>query len=96
MKIVRGTLFGGKDVVQMPRMFKPWDQGLPDLRKQLATVEQMKYFSRREKQRLKSRLQRLGLADDQPDTLIFWGGSLRMLAVFDLKTLRIVALLRPD
>jgi hypothetical protein len=96
MRIVRGTVFGGKDVVQMPRMFRPWDQGLPDLRKQLTTVDQMKYFSRLEKQRLKSRLQRLGLAADQPDTLIFWGGSLRMLAVFDLQTLQIRALLRPD
>jgi hypothetical protein len=95
-KIVRGTVFGGKDVVQMPRMFKPWDQGLPDLRKQLTTVDQMKYFSRQEKQRLKGRIQRLGLKEDQPDTLVFWGGSLRLLAVFDPKTLRIVALLRPD
>jgi hypothetical protein len=77
-------------------MFKPWDQGLPDLRKQLTTVDQMKYFSRQEKQRLKGRIQRLGLKEDQPDTLVFWGGSLRLLAVFDPQTLRIVALLRPD
>jgi hypothetical protein len=95
-QIIQGTIFGGKDVVQMPRMFRPWGQGLPDLRKQLTTVDQMKYFSRREKQRLKSRMQRLGFAVEQPDTLIFWGGSLRLLAVFDLTTLRIRALLRPD
>jgi hypothetical protein len=94
--IVQGTLFGGTDVIQMPRLFRPWEQGLPDLRKQLTTVDQMKYFSRREKQRLKSRMQHLGLAGDQADTLVFWGGSLRLLAVFDPQTLRIVALLRPD
>jgi hypothetical protein len=93
---VEGTLFGGQDVIQMPRGFRPWDQGLPDLRKQLTTVERMKYFSRLEKQRLKSRLQRLGLADDQPDTLVFWGASRRLLAVFDPQTLRIRALIRPD
>ncbi|MGC1729953.1 MAG: hypothetical protein WA747_11295 [Steroidobacteraceae bacterium] len=96
MKIVQGTLFGGKDVVEMPRMFRPWGEGLPDLRKQLTTVDKMKYFSRRERQRLENRMRRLGLADDQPNTLIFWGGSLRLLAVFDLQTLRIRALLRPE
>ncbi|MFZ1904137.1 MAG: hypothetical protein WAU56_01985 [Steroidobacteraceae bacterium] len=96
MKIVEGALFGGQDVIQMPRRFRPWDQGLPDLRKQLTTVEQMKYFSRLEKQRLESRLQRLGLAHDQPDTLVFWGASRRLLAVFDPQTLRIRALIRPD
>lgn len=95
-KIAQGTLFGGQDVTQMPRIFRPWEQGLPDLHKQLTTVDQMKYFSRLEKQRLKSRMRRLGLADDQPDTLIFWGGSRRLLAVFDLKTLEVRALLRPD
>jgi hypothetical protein len=96
MSLVQGTLFGGKDVVQMPRMFRPWAQGLPDLRKQLRTVEQMKYFSRLEKQRLEGRMQKLGLVEDQPDTLVFWGGSRRLLAVLDPKTLRIRALLRPD
>jgi hypothetical protein len=95
-QIIQGTIFGGKDVVQMPRMFRPWEQGLPELRTQLTTVDQMKYFSRREKQRLKSRMQRLGFADDQPDTLVFWGGGLRLLAVFDARTLRIRAFLRPD
>lgn len=95
-KIVGGTLFGGEDVTQMPRIFRPWKQGLPDLHKQLTTVDQMKYFSRLEKQRLKGQMRRLGLADDQPDTLIFWGGSRRLLAVFDPQSLRIVALLRPD
>lgn len=96
MKIVQGTVFGGQDVVQMPWYFRPWNEGLPALRQQLAKVDSMKYFSRLEKQRLQRRMMQLGLALDQPNTLIFWGGSSRLLAVFDLKSLRIVALLRPD
>jgi hypothetical protein len=96
MQIVQGTVFGGEDVVQIPRYFRPWDAGLPSLRKQLTSVEAMKYFSRLEKQRLERRMAQLGLATDQPDTLVFWGGSLRLLAVFDPATLRLRALIRPD
>jgi hypothetical protein len=95
-KIVTGAVFGDTDVIDMPRYFKPWAQGLPSLRQKLATLDSMKFFSSREKQHLRSRLARLGLAADQPDSMVMWGGSRRLLAVFDLKTLRIVALLRPD
>lgn len=95
-KIVRGTVLGGQDVVQMPRYFRPWNEGLPALRQQLTRIDSMKYFSRLEKQRLERRMLQLGLAVDEPNALVFWGGSLRLLAVFDPKTLRIVALLRPD
>ena len=39
-KIVNGAVFGsGKDVIDMPRYFRPWSQGLPKLREQLNTVE---------------------------------------------------------
>jgi len=31
-KIVGSTLFGGQDVIQMPRYFRPWEEGLPKLR----------------------------------------------------------------
>jgi hypothetical protein len=95
-QIVQGTLFGGKDVVQMPRMFRPWEQGLPALRAELGTADSIVYFSRAEKRRLEERMTQLGLALDQKNAMVMWGASRRVLAVFDLKTLRIVALLRPD
>lgn len=94
--IVRGTAFGGLDVTQMPSGFRPWTGGLPSLRQQLSGVDSMKYFSSREKQRLERRMQDLGLATDQPDALVFWGGSLRLLAVFDPGTLQLRALILPD
>ena len=64
-KIIGGTLFGGADVIQMPRYFRPWEQGLPELRKRLAKVEEMKYFSPAEKQSLTNQIARLGLAADR-------------------------------
>lgn len=95
-KIVTGTVFGGHDVTDMPRYYKPWDQGLPKLRDQLGRIDDMKYFTRAEKQSLKKRLSQQGLAPDQPDTLVMWGGSRRVLAVFDLATLHVKALLIPN
>jgi hypothetical protein len=95
-QIVEGTVLGGQDVTQMPRYFRPWTEGLPALRKELTSVDSMKYFSRPEKQRLGQHMKELGIATDQPNALVFWGGSLRLLAVFDPGTLRLRALLRPD
>ncbi|HEV2285739.1 MAG TPA: hypothetical protein VGR80_06835 [Steroidobacteraceae bacterium] len=95
-RIVAGTITGGADVVQMPRYFRPWAQGLPALRQKLARLDGLKYFNRAEKQALAARLRRSGIPADQPDTLVMWGGTRRVLAVFDLRTLRVVALLSAD
>jgi hypothetical protein len=95
--IVAGVLTGsGSDIIEMPRYFKPWVQGLPSLRKQLKTVDQLDVFSRKEKQRLKDRLARLGFATDQPITLFLTGHVRKVLAVFDLPTLQIKAIIRAD
>ncbi|HUL45812.1 MAG TPA: hypothetical protein VLV25_01790 [Steroidobacteraceae bacterium] len=95
-KIAAGSIFGGADVIQMPRYFRPWEQGLPELRKRLAKIEGMKYFSPAEKRALESRIRQLGLPVDQANTMVMWGGTRRVLAVFDLETLAIRALLRAD
>ena len=95
-KIVGGTLFGGADVIQMPRYFRPWRQGLAQLRQHLETVDTTKFFNRAEKQRLKSRLAARGLPAGEANTMIMWGGSRRVLVVFDLATMEVRAILGPD
>jgi hypothetical protein len=95
-EIIHGAVFGDTDVIEMPRYFKPWDQGLPKLRAKLATLDSIIYFSRAEKRRLRARMGQLGLAADEKDAMVLWGGSRRLLAIFDLKTLEIRVLLRPD
>jgi len=97
MKIVESaTIGGGKDVIEMPRYFKPWTQGLPTLRERLTRLDDVIYFSKAEKQSLRTRMSAQGLASDERNTLIMWGGSRRLLAVFDSATLHMKALLRPD
>lgn len=94
-KIIGGALFGGSDVIQMPRYFKPWAQGLAQLRERLQKLDALKNFTPSEKQLLKTRMTQLGLPVDQANTMVMWGGSRRVLAVFDVKTCAIRALLEP-
>jgi hypothetical protein len=97
MHIVNGaTLGSGKDVVDMPRYFKPWAQGLPKLRDRLMRLDDIKELSKKEKESLHLRLSAEGLAPDQRNSLIMWGGSRRLVAVFDPATLRLQALLIPS
>src|SRR5215469_6620781 len=50
MRIVTDASFGsGKDVIEMPRYFKPWDQGLPKLRDRLMRLDDIVYLSKEEK-----------------------------------------------
>jgi hypothetical protein len=95
-KIVASTIVGGADVIQMPRLFRPWEQGLPELRKHLKKLDEMPYFSPAEKRTLKSRIAQLALPADQANAMVMWGGTRRVLAVFDLGTLELRALLRAD
>jgi hypothetical protein len=95
--IVNEATFGsGKDVTEMPRYFKPWEQGLPKLRDRLMRLDDIKQLNKKEKQYLHGRLSADGLAGDERNLLIMWGGSRRVVAVFDPATLQIKALLNPD
>jgi hypothetical protein len=98
LAIVNSASFGsGKDVIDMPRYFKPWSEGLPALRKQLKTLGEIKYFSKQEQATLRARMARLGLSPEQPNALVMWGGTARRLvAVFDPDALTIRALIVPD
>jgi hypothetical protein len=95
-KIVRSALSGGQDVIQMPRYFKPWTDGLPSLRDQLKAVDDIRYLSTPEKQTVKAQMTREGFTPDAANAIIFWGGSRRLIAVLDPATLQIKALLNPD
>jgi hypothetical protein len=94
--IVKSAIQGGYDVTAMPRYFKPWPQGLPELRQQLKKVNDLAYFSLAGRKKLRALLQEYGFDPDAADTLPMTGHGTPLLAVFDLKTLQIKALLRAD
>jgi hypothetical protein len=91
--IVQSALGGGTDVTDMPRYYQPWQNGLPELRKQLRKIDTWQFFSKKDKTVLKQRLVALGVPADAAVTMPFTGHGVPLLAVFDPNTLRIEALL---
>jgi hypothetical protein len=93
-KIVTGAITGADDVISMPRYYKPWEQGLTELRGKLKKVDDAAYFSRGQKNEFKERLQAAGFATDQKNTMPLAGRGKPLLAVFDLTDLKIIALFK--
>jgi hypothetical protein len=91
-KIVTSAIVGGDDVISMPRYFKPWEQGLPDLQRQLKKVDDVAYFSNADKDVLKALMRAAGLATDQLNSMPLTGRGRPLLAVFDPASLRIQAI----
>jgi hypothetical protein len=91
-KIFGSAISGGDDVISMPRYFKPWEQGLPELRAQLKKVDAVGYFFGPDKKILKERLRAAGFDPEAADTMVLSGRGRPVLAVFDPKTLKITAM----
>lgn len=94
--IVESAIRGGGDVTAMPRYFRPWQAGLPELRKRLTRIDGLGYFSLARQKILHERLKEYGFDPNAADVLPMTGHGTPLLAVFDLKTLEIKALLRAD
>lgn len=92
-KILATVLNGGDDITSMPQYFKPWDQGLSDLRSQLRRVDDVLYFRREEKAALRQRMRALGMDPDQSNAISLSGRGRPLLVVFDRATLKIEAML---
>jgi hypothetical protein len=94
-KIVVSAVSGGDDVISMPKYFKPWEDGLPSLRKQLKKVDDTAYFAKSQKKKLKDQMRAAGLPDDLQNTMPLTGRGHPLLAVFDLATLKLTGTFSP-
>jgi hypothetical protein len=96
-KIMQSSIFGGKDVIDMPRYFKPWSSGLPQLRTQLAAVADLKALSKAQQQSVAAQMRSRSLSPAERNVLVLWGvNAEKLVAVFDTRTLAIRILLSPD
>jgi hypothetical protein len=93
-KIVAGFLQGGTDVVGLPQYYQPWERGLKDLKLQLKKVDEIRYFSKKEKATLKQRLEALGFPPDAADAIALTGRGPNLLAVVDPTSLTVRAILK--
>jgi hypothetical protein len=94
--IVRSAISGGFDVTAMPRYFRPWQEGLPELRKRLTRIDGLGYFSGAQQKSLREQLKAYGFDPKAADVLPMTGHGIPLLAVFDLQTLELKALLRAN
>jgi hypothetical protein len=94
-KIVTSAITGGDDVVSMPQYFKPWEQGVPELRKRLRKVEDVAYFAPSEKKKLKERMRAAGVDPDQLNSIPLTGRGQPLLAVFDPTSVKLAAIFKP-
>jgi hypothetical protein len=93
-KIVSSAIQGGADVIEMPRYYKHWEQGLPALRTQLKNIDDLGFFLIAEKKVLKERMRARGLATDQRDCIALTGRGRPLLAMVDPVSLKIKALIK--
>ena len=92
-RIIGSAVSGGSDVIDMPRYFRPWVDGLPSLRAQLKKLDEQTFFSKSEKRLLRERMLARGLSPDQANAIPFIGRGPRMLAVLDPASVTMLAVL---
>lgn len=95
-KIMAEAITGGRDVIQMPRYYQPWQNGLPDLKAHLRKVIEMTEIGLADKQVVGRRMQALGFSPEQPNALPMLGRGKPLVGVFDPRTGEMKALLRVD
>lgn len=92
-EIMRSAIAGGADFVDMPQFFRPWAEGLPQLRKALGPVGALRSLSVEQKQHAKMRLSELGYAPDGAIAMVMMGRIAPVVAVFDPATVQMRALI---
>jgi hypothetical protein len=95
-KIIESAVEGGYDVTALPQFYMPWASGAPELRNRLQRVDEIKFFSSKEKRLLKERLQAKGFAPDQANGIALTGRKRPLLAVFDRTNLQLLAYISPN
>jgi hypothetical protein len=93
-KIVQSAISGGFDVTARPQYYRPWRDGLGELREQLKPVDDIKFFSLKEKNLLKERMKAAGFSPEKATGIAFTGRSRPLLAVVDPSNSRILALIQ--
>jgi hypothetical protein len=94
-KMVESAITGGDDVISMPQYFKSWEQGVPELGKNLKKVDDVAYFAPSEKKKLKDRMRAAGFDPEQLNSMPLTGRGHPLLAVFDPTSVKLTAILQP-
>jgi hypothetical protein len=80
------------ELTAMPRYYQSWQSGLPALRRQLVTIRQSTFFTPPEKKLAEARMRDAGLSPEIANVLPLTGRYRPLVAVFDPKTLALLAI----
>jgi hypothetical protein len=94
-RIAESAVMGGHDVIDMPRYFRPWEDGLPELRRRLRRLDELPYLTAGQKHSLATRLAARGLDAQRSDAILMWGAGRFVVVVFDPVTMLPAAIARP-
>lgn len=95
-RIVESAVFAtGKDVVQMPRYFKPYEQAHSAIRSQLKPIDEVRGLTKTEKERLAPQFASIGTSD-KIGAILFDGPSKNAVAVMNRESLEIKAVLKRE
>jgi hypothetical protein len=95
-RIVQSSISGDDDVIQMPRFYRPWQEGHADIRSRLQILHDMKQLDDRQKERVAPRMQKLGFDPARPILLPMWGRLKYLVGVMDPATGELQTLIRID
>ena len=94
-KIFQSVMKGGYDIVGLPQYYKTWQEGAPELRTQLQKVNEVRFFSPKQKATLEQRMRAAKLDVSRANTIALTGRGSSLLAVMDPGSLRLLALIDP-
>jgi hypothetical protein len=95
-QIMQSSIQGGDDVIQMPRYYRPWNEGLPELRTRLRVVGEMTEIGLHDKELVAARMRDMGVAAGQRVALPMMGRGRPLVAIIDPATASIRTLIKLD
>ena len=95
-KIVKSAIQGGFDVTARPTYYKPWQSGAQELRGQLKRVDDIKFFSLKEKKATERAHDHVGACTRSSGRHCLDRTQGPLLVVFDPANLRLLAYIEPN
>lgn len=93
--VVQSALLAGKDVIAMPKYYRPFDEARSSIREQLKAPRDLQGVSKAEVERVSMQLNELG-ASEKFGTILFDGPGKKAIAVVNRDSLEIAAIVKRD
>lgn len=94
-RVVQSAVLAGKDVIAMPKYFRPFEEARASIKEHLKTPKDLQGIPKAEIERLTPKLNEYG-AFDKVGLMLFDGPSKKAIAVVNRETLEILAIVKRE